>query len=482
MKNKEFYKLLKKTKSNSGFTLTELLVGLFMSIFVIGALGFGLMTVLASSQSEGSKTAARNETGRALDFISDEMRRAQAIEVDMSSSYLDTANDTSTTLINEEVAPDFTLPADGKVSLVLQIPGVSQRIIYFVAPPAANSPWKGPLVIYRWGPELKADGSYVTDSTKAGRVNNPFGWTKEALIDKVDNTDQSLDLDCDDNGTDDSYQGFFACVIDNDADGVTETADSNDDGFVLAVATDVDGDGTKETADTASADVNDDGTTDSKDLDMNEDGKTDSEDNADADGKSITAQLFFTGETITVSGTSSYSADTQTVARARIAPENNSEDLTSYSWSIEGLGGEYNCKPGTPWDLQTDFNNSANPNDKTTWIQTRDNNKQPQPIEIDSTQPLKITSTPINATDCNSSPAPVEHIIDFGKPKTFNGDCEPDPDVAGSSCSSLQENNSLVKGDSDEAVQFSKKVMQFHCMVVMMPMAMVYLIQEINHL
>ncbi|NJO97023.1 MAG: type II secretion system protein [Pleurocapsa sp. CRU_1_2] len=273
MKNKEFYKLLKKTKSNSGFTLTELLVGLFMSIFVIGALGFGLMTVLASSQSEGSKTAARNETGRALDFISDEMRRAQAIEVDMSSSYLDTANDTSTTLINEEVAPDFTLPADGKVSLVLQIPGVSQRIIYFVAPPAANSPWKGPLVIYRWGPELKADGSYVTDSTKAGRVNNPFGWTKEALIDKVDNTDQSLDLDCDDNGTDDSYQGFFACVIDNDADGVTETADSNDDGFVLAVATDVDGDGTKETADTASADVNDDGTTDSKDLDMNEDGK-----------------------------------------------------------------------------------------------------------------------------------------------------------------------------------------------------------------
>ncbi|PSB10312.1 hypothetical protein C7B62_09860 [Pleurocapsa sp. CCALA 161] len=457
MKNKEFYKLLKKSQSNSGFTLTELLVGLVMSIFVIGALGFGLMQVLGTSQSEGSKTTARNETGRALDFISDELRRAQAIEVDMSSSYLDTTNDTLTTLINEEVAPDFVLPTGGTVSLALQIPGVSQRVIYFVAPPATGSPWKGPLVIYRWGPELTANGSYVTDPTKAGRVNNPFGWTKEALIDNIDDTDQ--DLDCDGDGIIDStYQGFFACVVDDDGDDISENADSNNDGFVLAVATDVDGDGIKETADTASADVNGDGTTDSKDLDMNEDGVTNFEDNADSDGKSITAQLFFTGETITVSGTSSYSADTQTVARARIAPENNSEELTSYSWSIEGLGGEYNCKSGTPWDMQTDFSNSIDPNDKTTWIQTRDNNKQPQPIEIDSTQPLRITSTPINgAADCNSSSAPVEHIIDFGKPKTFNGDCEPDPDVAGSSCSSLQENNSLVKGDSDEAVQFFKK-------------------------
>ena len=458
MKNKELYKLFKKNKlnTNSGFTLTELLVGLFMSIFVIGALGFGLMQVLQVSQTEGSKTAARNETGRALDFISDEMRRAQAIEVDMSSSYLATTNNTLTTLIDETVAPDFTLPTGGTVSLVLKIPGVSQRVIYFVAPPQTNSPWKGPLVIYRWGPELTANGSYVTDSTKAGRVNNPFGWTKEALIDKIDDTDQDLDLDCDGDGTDETYQGFFACVIDDDGDGVTENADSNDDGFVLAVDTDVDGDGTKETADTASIDVNGDGTTDSKDLDMNQDGVTNSEDNADADGKAITAQLYFTGKTITVSGSPGYSADTQTVARARIAPENNSEDLTSYSWSIKGLGGEYNCKSGTPWDMQTDFNNSADPNDKTTWIQTRDNNKQPQPIEIDSSKPLNITSTPLNATDCTSSSIPISHTIDFGNPITFNGDCEIDSNTPGSSCSSL-ENKTQVKGNSNEAVQFFKK-------------------------
>ncbi|MGL5794381.1 MAG: hypothetical protein ACRC06_08210, partial [Waterburya sp.] len=66
MKSKKLQKLLKKNKSNAGFTLTELLVGLFMSIFVIGALGFGLMQVLQATQTEGSKTAARNETGRAL--------------------------------------------------------------------------------------------------------------------------------------------------------------------------------------------------------------------------------------------------------------------------------------------------------------------------------------------------------------------------------------------------------------------------------
>ena len=340
MKNKELQKLLKKNKSNSGFTLTELLVGLFMSIFVIGALGFGLMTVLRTTQSEGSRTVARNETGRALDFISDELRRAQAIEVNMSSSYLATTDNVSTTDINETVAPAFTLPTGGTVRLALQIPGVDQRVIYSVAPPETSSPWKGPLVIYRWGPELGANGAYTATS-----LANPAGWTNEALIDKVDNTNQTQAC----GGANTTYQGFFACVVDDDNDGVveTETTDTNTNGVI---------------------------------------------DNEDIDGKSITAKLYFTGETITVSGTSGYSADTQTVARARTAPNNTSEDFESYTMSFKTLDPSFACTTSADWQMRTDFGESlSNPGSITSW--NHQANRQPQPIKTSGNQ-LVISSVP----------------------------------------------------------------------------------------
>ena len=395
MKNKEFYKLLKKNKlnTNSGFTLTELLVGLFMSIFVIGALGFGLMSVLRISQTEGSKTAARNEAGRALDFISDELRRAQAIEVDNSLTYLNTDDDPATTNINESIAPDYNLPTDGTVKLALQIPGVSQRVIYSVAPPATTSPWKGPLVIYRWGPELKADGSYVTDATKAGRVNNPAGWANEALIDKVSNVDQNTACDTDGDGTNETitYKGFYACTVD------------------------------------------------------------------DGDGQVISAQLYFTGETITVSGTSGYSADTQTVARARIAPNNTSEDFKSYTMSFKSLDPNFACNTNTSedWKMRTDFGESLdNPSSITQWDHKQ--NRQPQPIKI-AGNTLIVSSVPRGVstdTKCLSkrtgngrvgntdeqnfegnktltengewkdqaNVVAISHAINFNDPRTFNGD------------------------------------------------------------
>ncbi|BAZ43891.1 hypothetical protein NIES4102_08940 [Chondrocystis sp. NIES-4102] len=418
MNKKELHKLLKKNKSNTGFTLIELLVGLFMSVFVIGALGFGLMQVLRVTQLEGSKTAARGETGRALDFISDELRRAQAVEVDLSD-----ANITA-------VAPAYnTNPlTGGSVKLALNIPGVSQRVIYSVAPPQPTSPWKGPLVIYRWGPELRADGSYVTDSTKSGRVDNPDGWTKEALIDKVDDTEQTANC----GGTNVQFQGLFACAIDDDGDGLVENA------------TDVNGDGVIDSRDTGV-------------RDLNGDGRINDQDGADTDRRAITAQLFFgTGENLTASGIDTrYAANTQAVTRARNAPESTSQALVSYAWSMRGLGGGYTCKESAPtslttspppidWDMRTDFDNGNMP---ISWLQGRDQNRQARPIDINPNNPLTITSNPVNAANCASSDIPVAHTIDFGDPITFNGDNEDDPNA----------NNPLVKGTTDQTVQFFKK-------------------------
>ena len=449
MRNKEFQKLLKKQKynSNSGFTLTELLVGLFMSIFVIGALGFGLMTVLRTTQTEGSRVEARNEASRALDFITDEMRRAKAVEVDTSLTNVASlaSNFRPLTEVNGSGVTVNVEP-----SLVLQMPGLDQPVIYTVAPPQNNT-WKGPLVIYRWGPALRADGSYSNPTT-------PGSWQNQALVDEISDINQTITC----GGNSVTYSGFYACVVDDDGDGVTENADSNNDGFVLAIAEDIDGDGTDEPADTATIDVNSDGTVDSKDLDMNRDGEIDAEDNADSDGKAISAQLYFTGGTVAaIGGDSGYSADTQAVARARVAPENNSEDLSSYTMSFRTLNPSFACNtnPTDNWEMRTDFGESlSNPSNLTQWNHIQ--NRQPQPIKITG-DTLVISSIPRNTSGTclnsranngreadrtpprdfsgnktlgasedwttNDDVVAISHAINFKDPRTFNGDPDPCP-------------------------------------------------------
>jgi Tfp pilus assembly protein PilW len=197
MKNREFYKLLKKNQSNSGFTLIELLVGLVMSIFVIGALGFGLMTVLQTNQRENSKVKARTENSRALDFVSDEVRRARNIESDTTFN-----------------APRFPASPDKTVVLALDIPEISdsatmdsdkdanttnERIVYYLSSNIGPN-WKGPQVLYRWGPPLDINGKY-TDGL----------WDAQALIDGINTTPVTNPCST---GTVSTVNptGFYACI------------------------------------------------------------------------------------------------------------------------------------------------------------------------------------------------------------------------------------------------------------------------------
>ncbi len=154
MYNKKFKKFLKKNQPNSGFTLTELLTGLFMSIFVTGALGFGLYQIMSATAREKAKTDVRNEASRAVEFISDELRRAQTISPSSSS---------------------FTPAAGQTVVLALDIPGQSDSIIYYLEDSSGN--WQGPQVLYRWGPPLDSNGNYTEND-----------WQNEALIDGIDDT------------------------------------------------------------------------------------------------------------------------------------------------------------------------------------------------------------------------------------------------------------------------------------------------------
>lgn len=365
MNNKELYKLLKKNNlnSNSGFTLIELLVGLMMSIFVIGALGFGLMTVLATSQSENSKVKARTENSRALDFISDEVRRARTIQ-----SFADSTN-----------APNFT-PTDKTVVLALDIPEVSdsatidsddddttktERVVYYLKSTGLGN-WKGPQVLYRWGPPLDANGNY-----------DDGDWEEEALIDgigvkKADGNLAVVSTPCATGTvTPANPTGFYACITGSNtaqlfltgqtktASGVNYDSQTNDTQVVARA---------RETLAY----------------------KTDK-------NNSITWNVESLGGKYNCKPPNDQ-WDMQTDFDNDL--ESDSNDITSWSQDgdVEGNGG----KQPKPIEVRSD-----------------------KPLKITSNPKL---DSPADSADCLSSSDPVEHIINFDNLADFNGNSNCDED------------------------------------------------------
>ena len=394
MKNREFHKLLKRngSKSNSGFTLTELLVGLIMGTIVIGGLGFGLVHLLRNTQTQTAFSGARNNSSRALDFISDEVKRAVAIENTSvnANGFITTDRTVVFALDIPEVNGDSDPDGDTNLFGVDDDTTTTERIVYFLqdVDDMPNTPWQGPLVLHRWGPPLDANGDY-TDGA----------WQAEALIDGIDDTVLTANA-CNINPltaanptggeivSPATPTGFYSCIQDDDRDGIVENG-----------AVDTNGDGVVDTNDS----------------------------NDDADGIGIAAQLFLTsgvdiGRTDT-NGNSvldTYTADTQVVARARVAPENNSDDLVSYVASLESFPNQYgrniNSNLNTPcWRVRSDFGagrdprfdpNIATPNPNAltnvyTWV--HEQNRQPQPLNIDTSQPFTMVASAFAAQDPSSS-------------------------------------------------------------------------------
>lgn len=186
MKNNKLIKLFNRSNSSDGYTLTELLIGASISVVVIGAAGMGLMNMLQGNKASTAEGDRITEVNRALEFISDEVRRAERIETNPSAN-LPTGFD----------------PSNKEVVLALELPDLEQdnpddRVIYYVRPKPDNT-WLGPNVIYRYGPPLDTAGGSYTDKN----------WVEQALIDRVN--DQTITPTCD-NGTAIAAEGFAACV------------------------------------------------------------------------------------------------------------------------------------------------------------------------------------------------------------------------------------------------------------------------------
>ena len=192
MKLTHFLPLIRKNSPNTGATLMEILLGSVLTSFVVSIAGWGLVHFLTVDQKASAKGIIQFNSNRALEFISEEIKLGRRIESN------------AVTALSE--APDFTLPNGAKPIIVLQVPDLSQPVIYYTKP--AVDIWEGPEMIMRWGPTIDDQGEY-----EPTEINNPENWQYNVLIDSIDNTAQTPDCPTDWQTTNtDATQGFNACV------------------------------------------------------------------------------------------------------------------------------------------------------------------------------------------------------------------------------------------------------------------------------
>lgn len=200
---KVYLNLLTK-KTNSGFTLVELLLASVGMFFVVMAAGYGVFVMARENVAANAAGDIQYNLGRAVDFISEEVKTASLIRDNVSASALTTN------------ASNFN--QSGKtVVLAIRVPGVSQDIIYYTQTP--GNPYLGNLAIYRWGPSLGTDGGYTNPT-------NPANWGYNGLlVDLI--ADAPLTTGCGRGGT-----------INNAANattGWTQIPSSNQKGFYVCI-------------------------------------------------------------------------------------------------------------------------------------------------------------------------------------------------------------------------------------------------------
>ncbi|MDJ0647222.1 MAG: prepilin-type N-terminal cleavage/methylation domain-containing protein [Xenococcaceae cyanobacterium MO_188.B19] len=349
----QFYKIRNQSKKSNGFTLTELLVGALISTIVIGGAGWGLMQMLNVTLDNSDQTERRAEINRAMDFVSDEIRRAKRVWTNYPD-YTDSPG-------NADVANSTTV-------LELQIPDVDgdgddEFIAYYIKEsPNISSNWRGPQALYRLGPPLDADGEYSINSS-TGFLN---ARTPSILIDSLQKrTTPGCAGTMFPTPISGEVPGFAVClensmtIPDVDSDGLDETAYETAHLFFSGV---FDSDAGSETylADSKTFARVDDDVTTAAIIDK---------------GSSFTGTL---GGSCSVSG-SSLSCTNDTIV------------------SVRSLGSVYACDTSTNWKMKTEIkigtlDASGNITDNSPDI--LDDNTTSQIVNLSGGDSIEVTSDP----------------------------------------------------------------------------------------
>jgi prepilin-type N-terminal cleavage/methylation domain-containing protein len=218
----------------AGFTLTELLVASAITSVVLVLAGSGLMTLLTADQAAEQRQNRRQELNRALAFIADDIRAAQAINLNAAKQTVtanvalaDAANRFPTeipyrnsiegteVLYLEIPIPPLPPPKPGEIRCVAP---EFDRVTYEVRPKNAHDEkrWRGPYLLYRHGRILRLDGGINPCSDID--PSKPSKPQSEVLVDGLLNPDASPPPICgriSPNGTNpvrSGIAGFYTCV------------------------------------------------------------------------------------------------------------------------------------------------------------------------------------------------------------------------------------------------------------------------------
>nr|WP_308417757.1 hypothetical protein [Microcystis aeruginosa] len=144
----------------AGFTITEVLLAGLMMLIAVLVSGIGLINLLRSNYLANADSEIQNNLNRTLEFVSDDLRRAIIIA-------------------NSEIAITSTkVPTGARAVLAFQIPDpnnpslpLGEQIIYYTQNRQAGDSLTG-LVLWRYGPNLDANGNYDINSWQHSPVTD----------------------------------------------------------------------------------------------------------------------------------------------------------------------------------------------------------------------------------------------------------------------------------------------------------------------
>ncbi len=153
----------------AGFTITEVLLAGVMMLIAVLVSGIGVINLLRSNYRANADSEIRNNLNRTLEFVSDDLRRARIILPRED-------------VIKTDKVPNWeTIKANKGAQAVLafQIPDpnnpgnapLTQQIVYYTADP--QNSLTGPRVLWRYGPDLDANGNYITPADVATWISSP---------------------------------------------------------------------------------------------------------------------------------------------------------------------------------------------------------------------------------------------------------------------------------------------------------------------
>lgn len=186
---------------HAGFTITEVLLAGVMMLIAVLVSGIGVINLLRSNYRANADSEIRNNLNRTLEFVSDDVRRARIIA---------NADDA---IVTDQVAQ--ARAAGSRVVLAFQIsnpnnPGqapLPNQIVYYTTGP--ENSLTGPRVLWRFGPNLDANGNYITPADIATWIRSPV---TDMLASAANNPNCPADFNLIDNPDAPPVDGFFACV------------------------------------------------------------------------------------------------------------------------------------------------------------------------------------------------------------------------------------------------------------------------------